>query len=358
MTQIELRHVNKFFGAIQVIKDVSLTVNDREFVVFLGQSGCGKTTTLRAIAGLETIDAGEILVGGVPVQDMRAEDRDIAFVFQSFALYPHLTVYENMAFPLRAVRTPRAELDATVRRVAGVLQISSLLKRRPSALSGGDLQRVAIGRALVRNPKAMLMDEPIGSLDAKLREEMRVELKRLHVEQGSTTIYVTHDQIEAMALADRIVVMHAGVLQQVGSPEEIYANPVNLFVAQFVGSPVMNVAEVAVGDGVVTLVGAAEGFAMPNALTAQLRGRLSMGIRPEALEVSLTPAAGFIAADVHLVESLGSHDIVDLRIGSVLMRARTRSGLVSGPGLRVFVRADASRVHFFDEAGQSLGIRV
>ncbi len=358
MTQIELRHVNKFFGAVQVIKDVSLTVNDREFVVFLGQSGCGKTTTLRAIAGLETVDSGEILVGGVPVQDMRAEDRDIAFVFQSFALYPHLTVYENMAFPLRAVRTPKTEVDATVRRVAGVLQISGLLKRRPSALSGGDLQRVAIGRALVRNPKAMLMDEPIGSLDAKLREEMRVELKRLHVEQGSTTIYVTHDQIEAMALADRIVVLHEGRLQQVGTPEEIYAGPVNLFVAQFVGSPVMNVGEVQVGDGVVTLAGASEGFVMPVALTSQLSGRLTLGIRPEALEVELEPAPGFIGAEVHLVESLGSHDIVDLRIGQALVRARTRAGLVAGPGLRVFVRADATRAHFFDEAGQSLGIRL
>jgi multiple sugar transport system ATP-binding protein len=358
MTQIELRHINKHFGAMQVIKDVSLTVQDREFVVFLGQSGCGKTTTLRAIAGLETIDSGDILVGGVPVQDMRAEDRDIAFVFQNFALYPHLTAYENMAFPLRAVGTPKAEVDATVRRVAGVLQIGGLLKRRPSALSGGDLQRVAIGRALVRNPRAMLMDEPIGSLDAKLREEMRVELKRLHVEQGSTTIYVTHDQIEAMALADRIVVMHAGVLQQVGTPEEIYANPVNLFVAQFVGSPVMNVADVTVGEGMVTLAGAAEGFAMPVALTAQVRGRVKLGIRPEALDVTLDPAAGAVAAEVHLVESLGSHDIVDLRIGEAFMRARTRAGLVSGPGVRVFVRADPTRAHFFDEAGQSLGVRV
>ncbi|MER2507428.1 MAG: ABC transporter ATP-binding protein, partial [Amaricoccus sp.] len=233
--RIELRSVDKYFGALHVIKDVNLTVEETEFIVFLGQSGCGKTTTLRAIAGLETIDSGEILLAGQPVQDRRPEERDIAFVFQSFALYPHMTVYENMAFPLRAVGRPRAEVDATVRRVAKVLQTTHLLRRRPSALSGGDLQRVAIGRALVRNPKAMLMDEPIGSLDAKLREEMRAELKRLHVEQGSTTIYVTHDQIEAMSLADRIVVMHGGVLQQVGTPAEVYADPVNLFVAQFVG---------------------------------------------------------------------------------------------------------------------------
>ncbi len=298
--RIELINIDKHFGPNHVIRDVNLTVEENEFVVFLGQSGCGKTTTLRAIAGLETIDTGEIRIAGQAVQDTKPEARDVAFVFQSFALYPHLTVYENMAFPLRAVGTPKSEIDRTVRRVAGVLQTSHLLNRRPSALSGGDLQRVAIGRALVRNPKAMLMDEPIGSLDAKLREEMRVELKRLHVEQGSTTIYVTHDQIEAMALADRIVVMHEGVLQQVGTPEEVYANPVNLFVAQFVGSPVMNVAEVEVsgdaGEARVKVAGAAEGFVFPAALVDALRGAggrrdgLSLGIRPEALEVSLAPA--------------------------------------------------------------------
>ena len=366
MTQIELRNINKYFGPNQVINDVNLTVADREFVVFLGQSGCGKTTTLRAIAGLETIDSGEILIGGVPVQDTRPESRDVAFVFQSFALYPHLTVYENMAFPLRAVGTPKPQIDQTVRRVAAVLQISGLLRRRPSALSGGDLQRVAIGRALVRNPKAMLMDEPIGSLDAKLREEMRVELKRLHVEQGSTTIYVTHDQIEAMALADRIVVMHAGVLQQVGTPEAVYANPVNLFVAQFVGSPVMNVADVVVsgagGGARVTLPGAAEGFVFPAALIDQLgtAGKpLTLGIRPEALEVALAPAEGFIAAEAHIIEPLGSHDIIDLQLGSVMIRARTRSGFAPGPGTPVWVRADPGRAHFFEtDSGKSLGIRL
>ena len=369
MTQIELRNINKHFGAFHVINNVNLTVEDREFVVFLGQSGCGKTTTLRAIAGLETIDSGEILIGGVPVQDTRAETRDIAFVFQSFALYPHLTVYENMAFPLRAVGTDKAEIDRTVRRVAAVLQIGGLLGRRPSALAGGDLQRVAIGRALVRNPKAMLMDEPIGSLDAKLREEMRVELKRLHVEQGSTTIYVTHDQIEAMALADRIVVMHEGVLQQVGTPEDVYANPVNLFVAQFVGSPVMNVAEVSVanvaGDARVTVAGTETGFVFPAALIDRLHaagakaGSLTMGIRPEALDVALTAGPGHIEVEAHGIEPLGSHDIVDLRLGEQILRARTRSGFVPGPGSRIFVRADPARAHFFDTArGTSLGISL
>jgi multiple sugar transport system ATP-binding protein len=365
MTEIALRNINKHFGPMHVIRNVDLVVNDREFVVFLGQSGCGKTTTLRAIAGLETIDSGDILIGGEPVQDKRPEARDVAFVFQSFALYPHLTVYENMAFPLRAVGTRRDEVDRTVRRVADVLQIGGLLRRRPSALSGGDLQRVAIGRALVRNPKAMLMDEPIGSLDAKLREEMRVELKRLHVEQGSTTIYVTHDQIEAMALADRIVVMHEGRLQQVGTPEQVYAEPVNLFVAQFVGSPVMNVADVTVigadGAAEVRPAGASQGFRFPAGLIAQLpaNAQLAFGIRPEALTLSLSASPGAMALEAHLIEPLGSHDIVDMRVGDGILRARTRSGLVAGPGTPVWLSADPARAHFFDKvSGQSLGVRL
>jgi multiple sugar transport system ATP-binding protein len=367
MTQIELRDVNKHFGALHVINNVNLTVEDREFVVFLGQSGCGKTTTLRAIAGLETIDSGAILIGGKPVQDTRPEARDIAFVFQNFALYPHLTVYENMAFPLRAVREDRASIDKTIRAVAEVLQIGGLLRRRPSALSGGDLQRVAIGRALVRNPKALLMDEPIGSLDAKLREEMRVELKRLHHEQGSTTIYVTHDQIEAMALADRIVVMHDGTLQQVGTPEDVYANPVNLFVAQFVGSPVMNVVDVAVSGSVdsvqVNVAGSDLGFVFPAALAGKLtavgsKGPLSLGVRPEAIEVALDAAPGFTKVEAHLIEPLGSHDIIDFRIGPGMMRARTASGYVAAPGSDIWVRPDPARTHFFDTAsGASLGVR-
>ena len=247
LTQIELRGVEKFFGDVQVIKDFNLTSTDNEFIVMLGQSGCGKTTTLRAIAGLEEIDRGDILIDGKPVQHLKASDRDIAFVFQSFALYPHMTVYENIAFPLRATRQEQGRGRPGGPPVAETLRITDLLGRKPSALSGGDMQRVAIGRALVRRPKAMLMDEPIGALDAKLREEMRAEIKRLHMKQGSTTIYVTHDQVEAMSLADRIVIMHEGVLQQVGSPSEVYSHPANLFVAQFVGSPVMNVAE---ADGV------------------------------------------------------------------------------------------------------------
>jgi multiple sugar transport system ATP-binding protein len=369
MTQIELRGIEKFFGPVQVIKNLNLAIADNEFIVLLGQSGCGKTTTLRAIAGLETIDEGDILIDGQPVQDKKCSDRDIAMVFQSFSLYPHMTVYENIAFPLRATRMSRADVDNSVREIARVLRIGDLLDRKPSALSGGDMQRVAIGRALVRRPKAMLMDEPIGALDAKLREEMRAEIKRLHVKQGSTTIYVTHDQVEAMALADRIVIMHEGVLQQVGSPSEVYSYPSNMFVAQFVGSPVMNVAKAeiggAAGDTRVGIGGVAEGFAFPAALGDRLAGaraeagNMTLGVRPEGVLVSRDRQEGFIPVEAHIIEPLGSHDIVDLKVGDAMLRARTKSGYVSGPGEPVWARIDPAQAHFFNTAtGQSLGIRL
>ncbi|CDX62984.1 sn-glycerol-3-phosphate import ATP-binding protein UgpC [Mesorhizobium plurifarium] len=367
MTQIELRGVQKFFGAVQVIKDLNLAINDNEFIVLLGQSGCGKTTTLRAIAGLETIDQGDILIDGKPVQHLKAADRDIAMVFQSFSLYPHMNVYENIAFPLRATRKSRSEIDTEVRSVAKTLQITDLLGKKPSALSGGDMQRVAIGRALVRRPKAMLMDEPIGALDAKLREEMRAEIKRLHIKQGSTSIYVTHDQIEAMSLADRIVIMHEGVLQQVGTPDEVYSHPANLFVAQFVGSPVMNVAEAKVAEKAsaasVTVGDAAAGFEFPQALLSKLNGhaggQLTLGIRPEGVLVRREATDGFLPVEAQIIEPLGSFDIVDLKVGSKMLRARTKSGFISGPGEKVYARIDPSQAHFFDAAsGKSLGVRL
>jgi multiple sugar transport system ATP-binding protein len=288
-------------------------------------------------------------------------------VFQSFSLYPHMTVYENIAFPLRATRMVKTQVDQAVREIARVLRISDLLDRRPSALSGGDMQRVAIGRALVRRPKAMLMDEPIGALDAKLREEMRAEIKRLHVKQGSTTIYVTHDQIEAMSLADRIVIMHEGVLQQVGTPEEVYQRPANLFVAQFVGSPVMNVADTKVGEhdgqASVAVGGAGQGFAFPRELLSKLNGHaagdLALGIRPEGVLVRHEKADGYLPVEAQIIEPLGSFDIVDLRVGSQVIRARTRSGFVSGPGEKVFARIDPAQAHFFDKAsGKSLEVRL
>jgi multiple sugar transport system ATP-binding protein len=341
MAAIGLRRIEKYFGANHVIRGLNLEIADREFVVLLGPSGCGKTTTLRAIAGLESIDEGAITIDERPVQDLTPGERDIAFVFQLFALYPHLTAFENIAFPLRATGEGRAEAERKVREVAKSLRIERLLGKRPSQLSGGDMQRVAIGRALVRRPKALLMDEPIGALDAKLREDMRAELKRLHIENGTTSVYVTHDQVEAMALADRVAVMNDGVLQQVGAPSEVYLDPANLFVAQFVGSPVMNIVpvEIADGDGGASVgVGGGHAFDFP----ASLRGRIDaalptghelvMGVRPEAVQVARDQAPGLRPLEAHFIEPLGAYDIVDLKLGERYLKARTASGFVRAPG--------------------------
>ncbi len=368
MAEIVLRDIEKYFGAAYVIRKLNLTIRHEEFVVLLGPSGCGKTTTLRAIAGLEEIDAGDILIDGEPVQQLEAGDRDIAFVFQLFALYPHLTAYENIAFPLRATRESRASVDAKVRQVARSLQIEHLLNKRPAGLAGGDMQRVAVGRALVRRPKAMLMDEPIGALDAKLREEMRTELKRLHLENGATTIYVTHDQVEAMSLADRIAIMNEGVLQQVGTPDDVYHHPANLFVAQFVGSPVMNVAPAVLateGNATRVLLGdGASAFEFPVQIagriaeTAAASTELTLGVRPEGVLISLADAPGHVPVEAHLIEPLGAYDIVDLKIGPQLIRARTPSGFVARAGDRVWARLDPAQTHFFDtETGSALQTR-
>ncbi|TIS71643.1 MAG: ABC transporter ATP-binding protein, partial [Mesorhizobium sp.] len=326
MTQIELRGIEKFFGAVQVIHNLNLAIADNEFIVLLGQSGCGKTTTLRAIAGLETIDQGDILIDGKAVQHLKAADRDIAMVFQSFSLYPHMTVFENIAFPLRATRMSSSEVDTSVREIARVLRITDLLDKRPSALSGGDMQRVAIGRALVRRPKAMLMDEPIGALDAKLREEMRAEIKRLHIKQGSTTIYVTHDQIEAMTLADRIAVMKGGVIQQLDAPQTIYKRPVNRFVAGFLGSPAMNFikghleasdAPVFKADGVSVPLGRYQ-FDNESGRAAK---PCVFGIRPEHIAFGEAARAMPFTAEstVEIVDPMGSDTLVWTKLGGQIL---------------------------------------
>jgi multiple sugar transport system ATP-binding protein len=353
MAQIDIQNVQKFFGHHQVLKNLNLTIEDGEFVVMLGQSGGGKTTALRAIAGLETVTSGKILINGTEVQDRKAADRDIAFVFQSFSLYPHMTVRENIAFPLRAVRMNATERDKAVSEVAETLQIAEHLNRKPSALSGGDMQRVAIGRALVRRPQALLMDEPLGVLDAKLREQMRAEIKRLHIARGSTSVYVTHDQIEAMSLADRIVILHDGVLQQVGPPDEVYLHPTNLFVAKFVGSPVMNINAVRLAGNSVMLNEASQGFHFPDQTLSHARsaaGDMTLGVRPEAVVLAHQASEGFVEAVTTNIEPLGSHDIVDVRIGGTVLRARTESAFVSGEGQKVWTRIDPSQAHFFDTA--------
>ena len=369
MADIVLRDIEKFFGDNYVIRKLNLTIAHKEFVVLLGPSGCGKTTTLRAIAGLEEIDRGDILIDGKAVQSLRAGERDIAFVFQLFALYPHLTAFENVAFPLRAMREDKQDVDRKVREVARAIQIEHLLNRRPSQLSGGDMQRVAIGRALVRRPKAMLMDEPIGALDAKLREEMRSELKRLHIENDATTVYVTHDQVEAMALADRIAIMNEGVLQQVGTPSDVYQHPANLFVAQFIGSPAMNISKARVeanGSKVKVTLGAGDGtFRFAPELQTQLAaagfsgGDLTVGVRPEGVAVLKADSPGCVPVEAHIIEPLGAYDIVDLKFGSQLIRARTPSGYIGKVGDTVWAKLDEAQTHFFNsETGDSLNVRL
>ncbi|HEY6979970.1 ABC transporter ATP-binding protein [Reyranella sp.] len=369
MADIVLRDVEKYFGESYIVRKLNLEIRHREFLVLLGPSGCGKTTTLRAIAGLEEIDSGEILIDGRPMQSRQAADRDIAFVFQLFALYPHLSAYENIAFPLRATNEKRSVVDRRVREVASALRIEGLLGKRPSALSGGDMQRVAIGRALVRRPKALLMDEPMGALDAKLREEMRAELKHIHIENEATTVYVTHDQVEAMAMADRIAIMNDGVLQQVGLPADVYQYPANLFVAQFVGSPIMNIVDGTVrpGDGCTDVVlgedDAVQRF--PVELYRKMAGRrqgedrLAIGVRPEGVLVALQPGDGYFPAEAHIIERLGPYDIVDLRFGTQLFRSRTTSGYVDKAGRAVWARLDEKQTHFFDRrSGESLQVRL
>lgn len=369
MADIVLRNVEKYFGDNYIVRKLNLEIRHREFVVLLGPSGCGKTTTLRAIAGLEEIDSGEIMIDGQPVQTRQAADRDIAFVFQLFALYPHLNAYENIAFPLRATNETKTVVDRRVREVARALRIEGLLGKRPSALSGGDMQRVAIGRALVRRPKALLMDEPMGALDAKLREEMRAELKHIHIENEATTVYVTHDQVEAMAMADRIAIMNDGVLQQVGLPSDVYSQPVNLFVAQFVGSPIMNVVDGAIrpADGWTNVVlgenDAVQRF--PAELYRRVvegrhdQDKVAVGVRPEAVMVARQATDGYFPAQAHIIERLGPYDIVDLKVGTQLFRSRTASGYVRQAGDAVWAHLDEKQTHFFDRrTGESLRIRL
>ena len=367
MADIRIIDADKYFGANHVIRKLNLNIRHGEFVVLLGPSGCGKTTTLRALAGLESIDAGEIRIGDQRVDHLPPQQCDTAFVFQLYSLYPHLTAFDNIAFPLRAAGMAEAKVREQVAAVAKVLRIEHLLKKRPSALAGGDMQRVTIGRALVRRPAAMLMDEPIGALDAKLREDMRTELRRLHVENDSTTVYVTHDQVEAMAMADKIGIMNDGLLQQYDSPDTVYDEPANLFVAQFVGSPIMNVEDcqcLLSERGVeLRLNGMRDDpFLLRDpALRAQLAAAetppegLALGVRPEAITLERAPAPGLLPARVHLIEPLGAYDIVDVSIGDTSLRVRTTSRFVTRQGDAVWLGLDETRTHFFDKhSGLSL----
>src|ERR1700681_3945713 len=288
MADVALRNVVKRYDEVEAVRGVSLNIPDKEFVVLVGPSGCGKSTTLRMIAGLEEISAGDILIGGEVVNDVPPRDRDIAMVFQNYALYPHMTVFENMSFGLKLRRTPKAEIKARVERAAQILSITDLLNRRPKQLSGGQRQRVAMGRAIVRNPKVFLFDEPLSNLDAKLRVQMRTEIKRVHQKVKTTTVYVTHDQVEAMTLADRVVVMNGGRIEQIGTPNELYHHPKTRFVAGFIGSPAMNFAPAKLEANASSLrlhLSDAISLPVPAAQSARFQAltgkELIFGLRPE-----------------------------------------------------------------------------
>ncbi len=317
MATIELQKVEKLFGTNHAVKPMDLTIADGEFVSLLGPSGCGKTTTLRMISGLEAVTSGKILLNGKNVTWIHPSERDIAFVFQFYALYPHLNVYDNIAFPLRAEGEKKETIENRVDEVVAILRIEHLLRAKPGKLSGGDKQRVALARALVRRPAAFLMDEPLGALDAELREAMRAEIKQLHVAQNATTVYVTHDQVEAMALSDRIVVMSDAVVQQVGSPADVYYDPSNLFVANFIGSPGMNLISGKLSDGRMQITGGSDSVPVPtgykNTLPAALNGTgdVMIGCRPESV---LLTDDGDIGGTIYAVDMHGSHKLLHIDV--------------------------------------------
>ena len=346
MAAIHLQSVCKDYGGTPVLRSVDLTIEDGEFVVLVGPSGCGKSTLLRVIAGLEAISGGEIRIGGRLVNELAPKDRDIAMVFQSYALYPHMTVRENMSFGLKLKGQTRAKIEATVRAAAEKLEIGALLERKPRELSGGQRQRVAMGRAMVREPKAFLFDEPLSNLDARLREQMRYEIRKLQRDLGTTSLYVTHDQMEAMTMADRMVAMHAGVAQQIGTPAELYGNPANLFVAGFIGAPAMNFLQATLQNQGDVCVGA-----LRLGRTAPLRGapkdgRITVGIRPERISV-VAPARG-LPAQIDFLEPTGLGTILHLRLDGQRLKAFTTARVAFALQEHVGVSIDAADLLLFD----------
>jgi multiple sugar transport system ATP-binding protein len=354
---VKFINVTKAFGPSVVVEDLTLSIADGEFVVLLGPSGCGKTTTLRMLAGLEDATAGDILIGERRVNNIPAQKRDVAMVFQSYALYPHMTVAENIGYPLRVRHTPRAEMTARVERVAGMLEIKSLLGRKPRDLSGGERQRVALARAVVREPLVFLMDEPLSNLDAKLRVQMRGELKRLQHELGTTTVYVTHDQAEAMTLAHRVALMRGGRLQQFDTPMNIYHRPANRFVAEFVGNPGMNFIEGGVDQAARRFAGGELSLELSEAHLNRLSGRteVTLGIRPEHVELSFDGRAGWTRAHVYVTELMGNETLVFVRLGAVKIIVRAGADFRAEPETPVSLRLDMERLYFFDrQTGDAL----
>ena len=346
--EIEFRNLSKRFGQQVVVDELSLTIDDGEFVVLLGPSGCGKSTTLRMLAGLEEVTSGDILVGNERVNDVPPQRRDLAMVFQNYALYPHLSVAENIAYPLRIRKLSREEITSKVERVAGLLEIAHLLARKPRELSGGERQRVALARAIVREPRAYLMDEPLSNLDARLRVQMRGELKRLQHELGTTTIYVTHDQAEAMTLAHRVAVMHRGKLQQFDTPLTVYNRPANRFVAEFVGSPSMNFIDGRIETETQTFKSHHLTLRLSEALLSGIDGSaVTLGIRPEHIRVSPAQRDGWLQATVYVTELMGSETFVFLTVGNARIIARAPADFRAEVETNVWVEFDIDRAHFF-----------
>jgi multiple sugar transport system ATP-binding protein len=345
-TSIQLRQLKKAYGDVHVIHGVDLTIEPGDFTVFVGPSGCGKSTLLRMIAGLEPITGGDLLIDGQRMNEVPAAKRGIAMVFQSYALYPHMSVYQNLAFGLETAKMPKAEIESRVQRAAEILKIEPLLKRKPKQLSGGQRQRVAIGRAIVREPKIFLFDEPLSNLDAELRVAMRVEIAKLHKDLGNTMIYVTHDQVEAMTMADKIVVLRAGIIEQAGAPLELYNNPKNLFVAGFIGSPKMNFLS-ATGEGeTVRTAGASL------ALGRKIDGAATLGVRPEHITLIEGTGAKFADLTVDLVENLGGQTVVyatttDGQAVTVVLEGQRRVEI----GSVVSAYVDPAKVQVFNAEG-------
>ena len=359
MADVQLKNIGKRFGAVEVIKSINLDINHGEFVVFVGPSGCGKSTLLRMIAGLEDITRGDLLIDGKQCNEIAPRDRGIAMVFQSYALYPHMTVYDNVGFSLKLAKAPMEVRDAKIRDAARILQMEHLLDRKPAQLSGGQRQRVAIGRAIVRNPKVFLFDEPLSNLDAALRVDMRMEIARLHQDLGATMIYVTHDQIEAMTLADKIVVLDQGEVRQIGAPLDLYHKPADLFVAAFIGSPKMNLLpfKVSSADG-----GIVEGSALDvtsirfaiGEATARAPSDLVLGIRPQSLHIVEDDAAKILAR-VNLVEHLGDETVINARMasGKSILVVIPGDAMLK-PGEKIGLTFKQEDAHIFESTGPRL----
>ncbi|ATI41170.1 hypothetical protein CBW24_03555 [Pacificitalea manganoxidans] len=352
MTEVKLDRIGKSYGAVEAVQQFDLTIREGEFLVLLGPSGCGKSTTLRMIAGLESITRGDLLIGGKRMNDVDPKDRGVAMVFQNYALYPHKTVFDNMAMALKLQKVDAAEIRDRVGRTAEMLGLTDYLNRKPAALSGGQRQRVAIGRAIVRTPSVFLFDEPLSNLDAKLRVKMRMELQELHARLGATSVYVTHDQVEAMTLADRIVIMNGGVVAQVGTPREVYDRPANEFVAGFVGSPAMNFLDLRRDDTGRWISDCGSMVLASLPVDAGARQHVRLGVRPEHIEVSADGGAGAgeagYRAEVLLDELLGADALLSLGIGQARLLARVGGLAHPVKGDAVTIRLNPAQLHVFD----------